>query len=184
MQLIYVDQFIFDLLPDELDPVPLSGSGIRFGLNIAPLRNLYLEDFHNLSNPGAWRALFQKSILSAVRADIKPEGDTMRIDIGLQFAIYRLPPAKNAGPVILLGKSSAWLQQNEELLKQSPVLRPLLQFAAVTAVLRTALEAGTKNNFTELLEVAVPESPTPRLLCRPEGRGPCGLHTLQTNLNR
>jgi hypothetical protein len=184
LKMIRVDQFIFDLLPDQLDPSPLFGSSTRFGLNIAPLRTLYLEDFHNLSNPESWRSLFQKSILSVVGVSATAAEDRIRIEPELRFAIYRLPPAKNEGPAILLQKSTAWLQQNESQLRTRPVLDPLIRFAAAVALIRTVLDAKIPNNFDEMIGIPVSEAPTPRLLCRPEGRNPCGLDTLQTVLKK
>jgi hypothetical protein len=182
IKLIYVDQFIFDLLPDQLDPTPLYGSSSRFGLDIGPLRSLYLLDFHDLSNPAAWRSLFQKSIISSIQVDVTHDNDRFRVSPILQFAIYRLPAAKNNGPTILLKHSTNWLQENESRLKGAAALNGLVQLAATSAIMRTVLENGIENNFDELLIVPVTESPTPRLLCRPEGREPCGLHTLQESL--
>jgi len=177
--MIYIDQFIFDLVPDQLDPAPLYGASTRFGLNVGALRSLYIEDFHNLSNPNAWRALFQKSILAVAETTASVDGDRVRVDPVLKFAIYRLPAAKSDGPAISLQKSTSWLQQNEPQLKKVPVLDPLIRFAATTAVIRTALENGIPNNFETLLAVPVAEVTTPRLLCRPEGRRPCGIDQLR-----
>src|SRR5262249_27859303 len=150
-----------------------------FGLNITALRNLYLQDFHNLSNPDSWRALFQKSILSVVDTDVQFEGSQVRVNVRFKFSIYRLPAAKNAGRAILLEKSSAWLQDNEPSLRALPILNPLVRFSAATAIMRTVIENGISNNFDVLLAVPTGEIPTPRLLCRPDGGAQCGIRTLQ-----
>jgi hypothetical protein len=179
MQMIRADQFIFDLLPDGFDTIPLYGSSVRFGLDIAPLRRIYQQELFSLSNPEAWRALFQKSILSVVgvRADVG--SDRVRIDPQLRFAIYRLPASKVAGKGFPLEKSAAWLQEREAQFKSLAVLDPLIRFATAVAVVRTVLDENVPNNLDEVLGVTVKVTPTPRLLCRSEDRDVCGLASLR-----
>jgi hypothetical protein len=179
LKMIAVDQLIFELLPDTPQPVRLSGSDTVLGINVATLRNLYWEDFHDLSDPDAWRGLFQKSILSAVGADLTRNADGWHADVDLRFGIYRLPPAKEQGPAMLLKRSTAWLQGQQARLQRLPVLAPLIQFAAATAIMRTVVEQGIENNFDELVGVPVVWKATPSLLCRTDGRNPCGLEKLQ-----
>jgi hypothetical protein len=184
MQMIRADQFIFDLLPDGFDTSPLYGSSVRFGLDIAPLRSIYQHELFSLSNPDAWRALFQKSILSVVEVRAEAGEDWVRLDPQLRFAIFRLPAARNAGQGFPMEKATAWLQEHEREFKTRPVLEPLIRFAGAVAVIRTVLDAKVPNNLDDVLGVAVKAVPTPRLLCRSEDRNPCGLANLQMTVNQ
>jgi hypothetical protein len=179
LQMIAVDQLIFDMLPDA--DTWLNGEEFKYDLDLRPLKSRLQEDQHAaLLNKSNWTMLFQKSILSITRASLHENEGGVRVEIGIDFDIYRLPARVGSVPPQLLKHSSAWFQENElTLVSHVPVLKDLVQFASAVTVMRSLRDAGVPNNFDELLAVRIQQRMTPRLICRPHGREVCNVELLR-----